>query len=963
MNLEIFNNLRFEYSLGATVIMFSLIDTSEDRTVLTSQNVDSIIIEYSYDDEVHIFKKDLSFHINSCLMILTGLPENTEISFTPYLIYKVDNIEHKIRITETINETTLPLGNITYKLLSSGSNENDNTVRNKIVNILSYINNLGTHINEDFDAYAPKARTIPIKYNKDIQTANACYYQAYINVNGSNEYGLVQTSGGSYFNNATLFHELRHRYGIYGADFGNLERDQLNGRSDTYSFILDDYSVINDAVRFETGRKDARVWIFDAHSNIPEGEYTDNGDLNYLAANYIKALAWYTSHFIEEEDTSKIRVIVDLSIEEIKNEEEQEVNDEIIDIENDQDNNVVINGVTLNYKQNKIKEKIININNYKYLVRLYKNNINFIDHSINNFVILRNFELYNDIVYDKDIFFIDKNVYNNQESLNNLVFPIIRNSKLNFSLDSSLFTNYEFYNLEDICYDIYNENNELANIKCDHIRIYNPIVKKDLNYIIYIDNYINGIHFHYYCTTNDNMKKYCEDEIIIDNNRFLEYIDVKIPNLENLFNSKYYFIDDYNKIVTSSAKSINEYYSSNDIDNEVGNKMYFKQIIKPYFIKDKSKIFIDNKSFNYNTNYINTSFNITIYPYEKISNNIYIKSDFNGNTIFFNDEYYLRLHSEMGFDNNSISILNTFEFPGKILEKNNYYDVNIHGNYYEENFKDKYINQVTEYYNTYYLYDNIEYLKDQEDYRDELDIENIRTTGYCIQIANDLDFKEIVFESIINTDEQKDNFIFDFSFSLDNIVNSWDQLNEILVIRTKFIDKRLNVVIVGNNVVLTKEWFKYLINNVDIEHIIFNKQNNLINKDFMEVNKGFNFIDKINCIVQENNVNNLNNIDINSKSTNMQIIYKPIFYKVQDLQNIQIRQGVIQNIGVNLGEYMTKVKLFILNIEGNNIKESSRNDIYVIFNVNATILNDFTGIYNILDENFEYISSGNYTIY
>ena len=85
--------------------------------------------------------------------------------------------------------------------------------------------------------------------------------------------------------------------------------------------------------------------------------------------------------------------------------------------------------------------------------------------------------------------------------------------------------------------------------------------------------------------------------------------------------------------------------------------------------------------------------------------------------------------------------------------------------------------------------------------------------------------------------------------------------------------------------------------------------------------------------------------------------------KVQDLQNIQIRLGVIQNIGINLSEYMTKVKLFILNIEGNNIKESSRNDIYVIFNINATILNDFTGIYNILDENFEYISSGNYTIY
>ena len=121
-------------------------------------------------------------------------------------------------------------------------------------------------------------------------------------------------------------------------------------------------------------------------------------------------------------------------------------------------------------------------------------------------------------------------------------------------------------------------------------------------------------------------------------------------------------------------------------------------------------------------------------------------------------------------------------------------------------------------------------------------------------------------------------------------------------------------------------------------------------------------IDKINCVI----VDDTNNSQIDttiSSSTNKQIIYKPIFYRVQDLQNVKIRQGVTQNIAINLGEYMSKVNLFILNIDGTSIKESSRNDIYVIFNINASLINNESGLYNILDENFEYISSGNYILY
>ena len=156
---------------------------------------------------------------------------------------------------------------------------------------------------------------------------------------------------------------------------------------------------------------------------------------------------------------------------------------------------------------NIIKTQIINIDKYKFYIEYYQNGINFKDNTINNYTILRNFEIYNDIIYDKDIFLIDKSIYNqikDDETTDKVCFPIIKNNIPFFTNSSSLYNNYGLSDLKDISYDIYNKNGELANIKCDKIRIYNPIIKKDLDYIIHIDNYINDIHFHYYCNLNSN---------------------------------------------------------------------------------------------------------------------------------------------------------------------------------------------------------------------------------------------------------------------------------------------------------------------------------------------------------------------------------------------------------------------------------------------------------------------------
>lgn len=1171
MNLNDFNNIRFEYSVGATIIMFSLIDTSADKSVLTSTNVSKIIIEYDYSNHTHIYEQGLSFHCNSCLILLTDLPEDTDITFRIYISYEENNSEiYRIALTNLINEHTLPLGNINYTILDLENLQSNiiDQLSSTMDNIINYINNLGTYVDESFDDYATYAKNIPVEYNSTIATADAMYYKYYTMGN----FGRVRTSGGPYFKNDVMFHELRHRYGI--ANIGTHLTRVDDDNSSLFNFVEDKFSVLHNALKFESGREDAKVWIFNSHSNILEGQYTNEDKYNYLAANYIKALVWYTCHNTSDIDTSKIRIIAPINLELIngesepepqeiyynitfntsncsasishnsakagetiiisnitpnsgykyigtswdingieqidggipnengiveslrfimpnsdititcvcilKNEENQEQQDdsqnipqieekkyyvklhqdhsigrlnkdsanpgeeitisnilpidgyEIINIYIISNNQTITNtfnnhqltftmpdgdcDVYFIYKEIVQETKVassqtsLKINNdysgintklktiflgpYQYLYEYLKNGEDFNDIGCNdNFVILRNFEIINNIVYDKDIFFIEESIYNKIiDTLRNdlIVYPLYKNGSLFFSNTYGYFTSYNI-SLKDISYKIYQEeiNNQdesianNANILCDKLRIYNPVINKNLDFIVYVDNYINNIHFHYFCNLNKNIDKKYTGEIKINNNRYIEYIEINIPNIKKLFSedNKYFIFEDINKVAFAKDFSLNDFFENPT--KKYDNKLYLSKIIKPFII-DKIqengetiyvKTYIDDQYFNYNNNFINTSLNITLYPYQNISNGLYLLHELiNSSSTFISYENYFRLSSRLGFNNGIISLINEFEFPNKIKGDNIQkikYDNSISdflGNQ-EHELKSIEDRQVTEYYNTYYLHENLDILEDlRDEFDDELDIEAIRSTGFVIQFANDLRFDDIILESIINTDNvgedgelKNDNFIYDFSFSLNDMVDSWNQLNDILVVRAKFIDKKLNNVIIGNNVIINKEWFKYFINDTLDSNIQFNKTNNLITNKFMDINQGFNFIDNINCTIIEENNNN--NVSVNNNIVNTKLIYKPIFYKVQDLQTIKLRQGMTQKIGINIGEFMNKVNTFILNIGDQTIKESSRNDVFVIFEINANNIEDNSGYYNIMNEDFEYISSGNFIKY
>ena len=153
----------------------------------------------------------------------------------------------------------------------------------------------------------------------------------------------------------------------------------------------------------------------------------------------------------------------------------------------------------------------------------------------------------------------------------------------------------------------------------------------------------------------------------------------------------------------------------------------------------------------------------------------------------------------------------------------------------------------------------------------------------------------------------------------------------------------------------------YMIRDCDKSRIELEGEQKKINKiSEMKLCK-FNFIDKVNCVIKRTSEEN-KSIQCNVKNT-PRIIYRPIFFKTSELQNLQLKSGFVQNIGINLSEYMTKVDSFNLVIGDKiNLVEYARNDVYVIFKLDSNKITNLTGQYHITNQDGEYISSGKYTV-
>ena len=563
---------------------------------------------------------------------------------------------------------------------------------------------------------------------------------------------------------------------------------------------------------------------------------------------------------------------------------------------------------------------------------------------------------------------------------------------------------------EDIdTYLLRNDKGEETKILCDTVRIYHPAHKSHQKYVIYFDNIVNGIHVHYFCISNENLKTHSETEFRINNSIYSEFIEFDIPNIDYLFGDNVYYNENVNYW---------EYNGQTNVDSDTycplryllyNYKLEYNESENSY-VKKYVNYFVTGQPFQ-------LQINCTLYPYSYIdTNKIFILDpDSEANSDSFVNDINIKLAGNLSFNDGKLTAQGSFiysnndkldesksiqdiycsllrfnlaDYRTEIPEDGTKYDIPI------ENIKTPIIMHDIVYdievnlnspYGIIDNYDGLDYSGETKYYtkNDEDDVYNNLFTpvdteyvkenagevafytlgsepngipGYCflddffkyiIEIASDPGFTQIVYYNSIFVDT-----VDNFNFSLDGIFERWEQLPECLVVRLTFVDLLNSISLESNIIPITKEKFKYLIcDNVK----------NRINLNNMS-DTNFKFIDKINCIIKTE-VKQENVISTNNNTGSAPIVlYKPIFYRVSTAQNIQIRNGVQQNIGINLSNYMTKVNTFKLQLDNKEYIEYARNDVYVIFRINGNELEDIEGLYNIMNEDDEYITYGAWTV-
>ena len=97
----------------------------------------------------------------------------------------------------------------------------------------------------------------------------------------------------------------------------------------------------------------------------------------------------------------------------------------------------------------------------------------------------------------------------------------------------------------------------------------------------------------------------------------------------------------------------------------------------------------------------------------------------------------------------------------------------------------------------------------------------------------------------------------------------------------------------------------------------------------------------------------------NESKTN---ILQPVFFRVKDTEVLTLHPIVTENISINLDDYKSKVEKFVLLIEGCRFEQIGANKYGILFKIGANRLpaTAITGVYYILNENDELITTGKY---
>lgn len=608
-----------------------------------------------------------------------------------------------------------------------------------------------------------------------------------------------------------------------------------------------------------------------------------------------------------------------------------------------------------------MKSNTIIINGDKYLVEMIDSDII----STKQYVAFRNIDVINDMTVDTDIYLapMDRDIPNIWPSTNTTGIPLMSTNSDAFSESikneydnpipqrsipeyDSIWRGYSFSRLLDE--DLY-----IKNVKTIKLRIWHPTTDLNRDMILYVDSWVNSLHIHWYCDIIQREDKHTGKERRLNQDIYNEYFEVEIPDFRDvLYGSTYIeepsliFRNEYSK---NKIKYAEDEQYSRAIHKDTDYKVY-EEIEEPedgciqltdmnlllhYWKYHKKDDGTEMKEYVENPYSIPEmiSLNVTLYPWKSISDNgiFTINKYAKPASCYFVDDFKMSIKASFEFINGTISVVGRFCYPESFSS-------------IESAWQRIYSTDFSKYKAL------SERAKDYEDLKEILG-DSLEMVKYTCIVSSDYLSKNIIHEEISYSDR-----VDDFLFPMKDLFSKWSQVPDNVYVRLIMEDRAIGKNCSSPTVLFTKDKLKYTINEQQYTRLSIKKKET----DIDDMNKeNFNFISNINCRIVKSNDDKQ---QIQKNSVQPRIIYKPIFFKVQDLQNIVLRSNMSQNIGISLSSYVNKVDEFILSIGENKWHESSRTSSFVIFNVNSKLIKEATGKYDILTSDNEYLSTGNYTI-
>lgn len=607
-----------------------------------------------------------------------------------------------------------------------------------------------------------------------------------------------------------------------------------------------------------------------------------------------------------------------------------------------------------------MKSNTIIINGDKYLVEMIDSDII----STKQYVAFRNNDVINDMTVDTDIYLapMDRDIPEIWPSTNTTGIPLMSTNSDAFS--ESIKNEYDWLMPESIPeYDstwrgysfsrLLDEDLYIKNVKTIKLRIWHPTTDLNRDMILYVDSWVNSLHIHWYCDIIQREDKHTGKERRLNQDIYNEYFEVEIPDFRDVLYGSTYIEEPSlilrNEYSKNKIKYAEELISGRAIHKDTDYKVYEEleepedgciqladmNLLLHYWKYHKEDDGTEMKEYVENPYSIPEmiSLNITLYPWKSISDNgiFTINKYAKPASCYFVDDFKMSIKASFEFINGTISVVGRFCYPESFSS-------------IESAWQRIYSTDFSKYKSL------SEKAKDYGDLKEILG-DSLEMVKYTCIVSSDYLSKNIIHEEISYSDR-----VDDFLFPMKDLFSKWSQVPDNVYVRLIMEDRAIGKNCSSPTVLFTKDKLKYTINEQQYTRLSIKKKET----DIDDMNKeNFNFISNMNCRIVKSNDDKQ---QIQKNSVQPRIIYKPIFFKVQDLQNIVLRSNMSQNIGISLSSYVNKVDEFILSIGENKWHESSRTSSFVIFNVNSKLIKEATGKYDILTSDNEYLSTGNYTI-